>query len=372
MLINDVNDLICVDCSSDVELIHAHAKDDILEHGLLACSGCGRFYAVIDHVALMFRKSVFKDYLSDGEREKIERLSYTQALDDEMAPDEGHQKQLRAANAWEYQWEVVFPMTREDLDQTEFFGAKGVFWHFLPIDRSLITGARILVGCGGRGREAYHLIRHSPKKIFVVEIGRQIYSMRDVVENADDKLVLIRSDVTYHPVRNNSVDIAICDHALQHVHDHKSAFNSLANSLNEAGNIVICVYSWENNFVMTHLVEPIKPLLQVFPLKVQRLISFVPAAALYLLLKLIYQPLNSALPSLSKKLPLNTHMMFWAKGNFEHVWLSCFDLIHAPISYYFRKEEVLSLAEDNNLQISSLTHPNKVLWSLVASKQANG
>jgi hypothetical protein len=72
---------------------------------------------------------------------------------------------------------------------------------------------------------------------------------------------------------------------------------------------------------------------------------------------------------MAKKLPLYEHMLLWSQNRFKMTWMSIFDLFHAPISYHFRRDEVVRLAEENKLSISELRHTNSVLWSLVATKQ---
>jgi len=62
-------------------------------------------------------------------------------------------------------------------------------------------------------------------------------------------------------------------------------------------------------------------------------------------------------------------MMFWAKGNFALIRTSCFDLIHAPVSYYFRQNEVQELAQQVNLHIDKLINTHGTTWSMTAKKQ---
>ena len=71
---------------------------------------------------------------------------------------------------------------------------------------------------------------------------------------------------------------------------------------------------------------------------------------------------------LSKKIPLFDHMMFWAKGNFALIRTSCFDLIHAPVSYHFKQNEVLKLAQLANLHIDKLINTHGTTWSMTARK----
>ena len=119
---------------------------------------------------------------------------------------------------------------------------------------------------------------------------------------------------------------------------------------------------------MTHLVEPMKGVLHRFPLSFQNVISFFPAVGLYLLIHLGYVPMNKLVEPVVKKLPLAEHMLFWSKNDFSTVWSSCFDLIHSPITYYFKQQELESMAFSHNLQIDKLINTFGTLWSMVCTK----
>lgn len=173
------------------------------------------------------------------------------------------------------------------------------------------------------------------------------------------------------PLKHGICDVALCDHALQHVLDHRRAFASMAALLRPGGLISVCVYSHENNIIMTHLVEPAKNILRHLPTKALRAIAFLPAVVMHLLARGVYVPACARFASARRWLPLASHMLMWANGTFSTVWCSCFDLLHAPISYHFRREEMLALAHENALTVQTLVNTNSTLWSLVAEKPRN-
>ena len=113
-----------------------------------------------------------------------------------------------------------------------------------------------------------------------------------------------------------------------------------------------------------------KKVLHLLPLKAQERLSLVPAAMVHALIRLVYVPANKALPRLAEKLPLNSHMMLWSKFDFKTVWTACFDLIHAPISYHFRKGEIEALCRQNGLTIDRLVNTHGTTWSLAATRNA--
>ena len=53
---------------------------------------------------------------------------------------------------------------------------------------------------------------------------------------------------------------------------------------------------------------------------------------------------------------------------FKFIWSACFDLMHAPISYHFREDEMTALAESNGVTIEKLVLTHGTTWSLVGRK----
>ena len=368
MQAEDIELLKCVDCDGGLEIEDARREEQTLVDGLLRCYSCDRRYPILNSVAIFFRREVLKDYLQSWEIEHIRKLGYDRALEGASNRDPSHLKQVSVAENWQYQWQQVLPYEASDLEEDDLMG-ESLFWKFIPISRELVRSKKVLVACGGRGRETYHLAKCNPEKIVVNELGTEIYSIADIIPDSGKRLVLLRSDISYPPIKENSVEVAICDHALQHVLDHRLAFSKLTKSVKMNGTVAICVYSRENNYLMTHIVEPAKAVVKFLPLRLQRMISFLPAAVIYLLIRYLYWPLASISNGKSAIfLPLFDHMMFWSKNSFRLVWMSCFDLIHAPIAHYFSQSEIVKMAGSYSVNVDTLSHTHGTTWSLVAHK----
>jgi len=108
---------------------------------------------------------------------------------------------------------------------------------------------KVIVWCGGNGREAYHISKFNPSLLIVNEIGDEIYRINGLISQGIN-LLLLRCDMLHNPLRDGVADISICDHALQHVVDKPGAFSAISNVLASGGKAAICVYSYENNFLM--------------------------------------------------------------------------------------------------------------------------
>jgi len=367
VLLADVQLLCCVDCRAELRLQSYQLRDTVIEDGMLVCTACNRAYPIVDQVGIFFRRHVLSDYLTEPEMARIRANGHAAALESSASPDEGHARQLAACKNWEYQWLETLPFGVEDLSGGGWSGPEA-FWNFIPIDPAAVEGKIVFASCVGRGREVYHLSKAKPARIIANEIGSEIYAVRELVRGMDHQLLLLRSDVTYLPLKEQICDVAICDHALQHVFDHQRAFATLAGVTRSAGLIGICVYSREHNWIMTGVVEPAKRLLRHVPLTVLQKLAFAPGLALYCAIHFFYVPLSKLAPAAARRLPLHDQMLFWYGNSFKVLWQCCFDFLHAPISHHFTRAEMEALATENGLEILRLTNTHSTTWSLVAQR----
>lgn len=370
MLASDIDHLRCVDCGASLRIVEVKDDDGVIEEGVLECVQCARHYPVIDSVGIFFRRGVLDDFIHPAEVAAIRARGWLRCLEGGSSTDEQHLRQLAVAENWAYQWcELTEGWQREDFEKAGYLGADA-FWSFIPVPRELLRDRLVLVTAGGLGREAYHLAKAGPARLFVNEIGVEIYKVKDLLPDAGRRLVLLRSDMMALPLAEGLVDVAICDHALQHLPDHKGAYARLAKATRPGGTVAVCVYSHENNWVMTGFIDPAKAIFHRLPLKAQRLAALPFAAVLYAVIHGLYRPAGALCRRLAARLPLFEHMMMWSRQPFSLVWLQCFDLIQAPVSHHFRRAEMEALAAEQGLMIRTLVNTNGTLWTMVAEVPA--
>lgn len=360
----------CIECGGTLELVDGytlHMRDNFIDKGILQCLHCDASFPIIEGVGIFFKKTLFIHFLNDYEKGICDSLNFNfkKTASDLLG---GSLLTKQVADNWSYQWNTVSPWKKNDLEKDDLNGVLN-FGKFIRIEPQEYTDKKIIVWCGGNGREAYHISKNKPRLLIVNEIGDEIYRINGLIDQ-NVNLLLIRCDMLFSPLRSGIADISICDHALQHIIDKRGAFSTLANVLSPGGIVAVCVYSYENNLLMTHIIEPLKGIIHKMTLDDQKFISFFPGIFLFLLIKLFYLPAKYLFPtSICRKIPLFDHMMFWSKGSFRLIRISCFDLIHAPVSYYFKKEEVRKLAQQTGLRIDKLINTHGTTWSMVAKKQ---
>lgn len=372
MLTKHIEWLSCPDCRGEIELKSGGVCNGELIDGVLGCRLCLRLFPVIDGVPVMFVKdSGHSLCLAESARLSAFGYSFDDLSSKQKICADQRKMQVAVRENWEYQWQEVHPFDIEELEGDGFYG-RGAFLNFIPVPPADYPGAIVFVGGAGRGREVYHISSMGSQTVVALDLGREIGAIKRIVPpETGVELLLLRADLVAIPLKEGIIDISICDHALQHVHDHNKGFQEMTRITKIGGRCAVCVYSYEGNQLMTHLIEPMKRVFHKLPLRLLYLLSLIPTLVVYYLIICFYLPLSAIIPIRAEKMPLYHHMMMWSRNSFKSIWVSVFDLIHAPISHHFSRSEVERLVVAGGFQIETLKHTNGVLWSMVAivSKQ---
>lgn len=364
----------CLECGADIAISphfpHSEAgiASDEIRTGVLTCTRCSALYPVLDGAGIFFKRNLYHFHLKEGELKDCAALGLASYFAQSEAIGKDEKSVVAVAKNWEYQWGEIYRVEGKNIASDPYLSEEK-FFKFIPIEKQRYRGKTVIIWCGGNGREARHISAFGPSLLIIVEIGGEINLIRDVVENGTN-LLLIRADMLNHPLKNGVADISICDHALHHLIDRETGFRQVVGGLKTQGLAAINVYSHENNFLMTHITEPLKVLLHRFPLRIQHCIAWVPAFIVWASIHFFYLPLSKIFPErICKKVFLFEHMMYWAPSGFHFIWTVCFDLIHAPIAYYFKREEVERLASGGGVAVEWLENVHGTTWSLVGVKR---
>ena len=122
-----------------------------------------------------------------------------------------------------------------------------------------------------------------------------------------------------------------------------------------------------NNFLMIRVGEPLKRILRFVPLKMLYYLCLVPASLLFISAAIIYWLSNRISPKSIERIPLSMSLLLYYQSGFKMFWEVCFDLLQAPVSYHFTREEMIQFAEENNQTILKLVNTFSTTWSMVST-----
>ena len=117
-----------------------------------------------------FPREVNKDYFCDGN--KLDNNQALQGLNGNISNNE--LLQLSGSQNYQYMWNNLVKYRSEDFEKDDFQGIK-LFKQFIPLQFESFYGKSILIGCGGGGRDAYHILKFNPKMIYILQIVKIYY-----------------------------------------------------------------------------------------------------------------------------------------------------------------------------------------------------
>ena len=346
--------LVCPQCKK--KLTFLEWKDDVL-NGFLYCED-EHYYPIFHQVPVLMDENLLFRLIGTDEIRRIRqawevlKINYSKinfAMDDACVLSD-------ISDNWSFQWQNF-------KTENTVFEDEATFREHIPYDSSdLGRDLNIIleIGCGN-GRDIKHVIEDR-NMIFGIDISESAYYAQRRYENAGN-VCIIRCDVNKLPFASDTFDLIYSDHVLQHIDNLENCFNEVKRVINGRGKFVFNLYSQENNFVMTKIIEPLKKIiLSKLPVKTVLYISNVPAVLLYASIKTIYLPLYKYFKALYKKLPLSSHMIFWLPMSYNTLKMNCFDLLHAPIANYFSGHAIDQLCRKTNLRLGEKYILRQTLW----------
>jgi SAM-dependent methyltransferase len=305
-----VGGLVCPLSSHSLQLVTNEIGDDV-EHGELACAGCGRTWQI---------------------RAGVPRL---------VPPDLAEQ-QVKTASAFGWQWRHFSEMHRE---------YEGQFRDWLaPIGPEFFAGKRVLdAGCG-TGRHAYFAARYGARDVFALDLSAAVEAARVNLRDLDNVHVL-QGDLLRLPFSaghpGEGFDFVYSIGVLHHLPDPRAGFMSLVSALRPGGTIAVWVYGYENNGLVRNVVEPLRRVSTRIPPPLLRGLAWPLGAAFHGVAKVVYRPLHGT--AVGRRLPLDEYLTSVADFSFRQNYGIVFDQLVAPTAAYIRGPEIASWFEEAGL-----------------------
>jgi len=151
---------------------------------------------------------------------------------------------------------------------------------------------------------------------------------------------------------------------LQHIPDTPRGFAALARLLAKGGAFSIWVYGYEGTTFVRGVIDPARRVLSRLPLFPVFVLSGGLASAFFLLAKLVYGPLarGKTTRRIAQALPMGDYISYMSQFNLHYVFNSVFDQLIAPITQYFRRDQVAGWFEAAGLRNVSLSQRNGMSW----------
>jgi SAM-dependent methyltransferase len=304
--------LICPSCNGDLTLAGSERRGNEILSGDLNCSNCRMSFAVRDGIP-------------------------------RFAEIEGDDEQRETAANFGAQW-LVFDHVA-DHHERQFLD-----W-ISPVEPDFVRGKVVLEGGCGKGRHTRLIGEWGARDVIGIDLSEAVEA---AYRNTRDlpNVHIVQADI-YRPPFRKCFDYAFSVGVLHHLPDPRGGFASLVRQLKPGGAISAWVYGRENNGWIVHFVNPLRErITSKMPPKLLYLFSYLPSAALFLLLKSIYAPL--AKTRISRFLFYSDYLGYIARFPFREIHNIVHDHLTAPVAFYISREdfeEWFRAADTRNVEI---------------------
>ena len=219
-------------------------------------------------------------------------------------------------------------------------------WIFPHTYESLAKNKIVLDAGSGPGIQT-RLFAQYARKVYAVDL-EAIEVTKKNTKDIKQKISYKKEDLTTMDLKMK-FDVVNCVGVIHHTRNPKKTFENLTKHTKKDGIVILWVYSREGNFLMSHLVEPLRKLF------LERA-SHNTLLNLSLLLNLFLYPIVNSIYRLPFNfLPYYEYFQNYRKMNFKRNSLNIYDKLNAPEQYFLSKKELLEWFENKfyNVQYSS-------------------
>lgn len=241
-------------------------------------------------------------------------------------------KTKSTAKAFAYEWSRFSKISH--LYEEEFLDI------IKPIKEDFFNGKIVLdAGCGS-GRFAYHAAKFGAKKLIAVDISDSVNVAYKNLKGLPN-ICVVKADINNLPFKEK-FDLVYSIGVLHHLPMPEKGFSKLTEVLKEGGGIFAWVYAYEGNYLFLTFIEPIRRYFtSKLPLPMLKIISFFLAVILWLIITVIYLPLNKIkiFKPIAKILPMNNYLLYQYKLGISYLWLTTLDKLVPSLVEYLTKTE---------------------------------
>jgi SAM-dependent methyltransferase len=209
---------------------------------------------------------------------------------------------------------------------------------FLPLRRQDIEGKTVLeLGCGN-GSLMVHVAGWNPSFLEGVDLGDSVVSAKTNMDAMGfSRWSVAQADLTKY--KGSGFDVVYCIGVLHHLENPKSGIDAVIANVKPGGRFHCWVYGREGNWLIIHVVDPIRRVVSRFPWWITKFLVATPLVLPYF----FYAKLLAMFPRrlwLRRKMPLYEYSLWIAKrsfGFFRHV---AFDQLVTPRTVYLDRATI--------------------------------
>lgn len=212
---------------------------------------------------------------------------------------------------------------------------------FDPIVEADVRGLRVLeLGCGN-GSLLAHMLKWSPSELIGIDLGSSVESAGKILARTGfTNYKLIQHDLTKFQ-DENKFDLSYSIGVLHHLTNPESGFQSVINNTKSGGRFHCWVYGREGNWVVIHLVDPIRRIACHLPWWLNKYFISTPLAVLF------YAYAHTIVATGLKAAPLYLYCKWITKRNFKFFRHVVFDQLVTPVTRYISKEDINNWIQKN-------------------------
>lgn len=296
--------LACPDCAGALTLIVEQQDQAEIISGSFRCAGCGAVFPIRSGVPR------FADLANDSAQRETAANFGAQWLEfDHVA--QHHQQQF--------------------LD-----------W-IAPVTPDFVRGKTVLEGGCGKGRHTRAVAEWGARAIIGVDLSDAVEAAWRNTRDLTNAHV-IQADIYRLPLQR-TFDYAFSVGVLHHLPDPRAGFASLRNHVRPGGAISAWVYGRENNGWIVHLVNPLRErITSRLSMRALYALSYLPTAALFAALKLVYAPLRGT--QLGQRLFYGQYLGYISGFPFREIHNIVHDHLTAPVAFYLTRAEFEAWFQD--------------------------
>jgi SAM-dependent methyltransferase len=265
---------------------------------------------------------------------------------------------------WGYQWLTFHDFAPQV--ESEFADIMQPF-HPQEFEGKLVLDA----GCGN-GRFARACAAQGPRLVVGFDLSQSVIAAN--ANTADlPNVTILQGSISDPPFPLACFDHVFCIGVIHHLPEPRAGFLALTKLLKPGAKISIWVYAQEGNELIVRFFEPLrKRVTSRLPWGVTKILSAISAAALWLLVTLLYRPARALCPTFFRLLPMHEYLWYIYSLGFRTLYHTAFDKLSPQLCSfvsYAQLEEWFSAA---GLQDVVISHRNGNSWRAQGRRPGDG